>query len=140
MSKTYHVYSKQATDVTYNDYVPGGDNTPRIAHSVTIKGGAGVANKNIITPYGVHTEITEEDRDMLLKNGIFQLHQEGGFVTIEGKKEDPDLVATNLTAGPDPSAPLTPQDFAGANPEQVAMPENILARDIPGRKAGGRRK
>ena len=139
MSKTYHVYSKMAADVTYNDYVPGGD-IPRVARSVTIKGGAGVANKNIITPYGVHTEITEEERDMLLKNGIFKLHQEGGFVTIEGKKEDPDLVATNLTAGPDPSAPLTPEDFAGANPEQVAMPENILARDIPGRKAGGRRK
>ena len=139
MSKTYHVYSKMASDVTYNDYVPGGD-IPRVARSVTIKGGAGVANKNIITPYGVHTEITEEERDMLLKNGIFKLHQEGGFVTIEGKKEDPDLVATNLSAGPDPSAPLTPQDFAGANPEQVAMPENILARDIPGRKAGGRRK
>ena len=139
MSKTFHVYSKMAADVTYNDYVPGGD-IPRVARSVTIKGGAGVANKNIITPYGVHTEITEEERDMLMKNGVFQLHQEGGFVTIEGKKEDPDLVATNLTAGPDPSAPLTPEDFAGANPEQVAMPENILARDIPGRKTGGRRK
>jgi hypothetical protein len=124
MSKTYHVYSKMAADVTYNDYVPGGD-IPRVARSVTIKGGAGVANKNIITPYGVHTEITEEERDMLLKNGIFQLHQEAGFVTIEGKKEDPDRVATNLTAGPDPSAPLTPEDFAGANPEQVAVPEQI---------------
>ena len=139
MSKTFHVYSKMAADVTYNDYVPGGD-IPRVARSVTIKGGAGVANKNIITPYGVHTEITEEERDMLLKNGVFQLHQEGGFVTIEGKKEDPDRVATNLTAGPDPSAPLTPEDFAGANPEQVAVPENILARDIPGRKAGGRKR
>ena len=139
MSKTYHVYSKMSADVTYNDYVPGGD-IPRVARSVTIKGGAGVANKNIVTPFGVHTEITEEERDMLLKNGIFQLHQNGGFVTIEGKKEDPDLVATNLTSGPDPSAPLTPQDFAGANPEQVAMPENNLSRDIPGRRAGGRKK
>lgn len=139
MSKTYHVYSKMAADVTYNDYVPGGD-IPRVARSVTIKGGAGVANKNIITPFGVHTEITEAERDMLLKNGIFQLHQEGGFVTIEGKKEDPDLVATNLASGPDPSAPLTPEDFAGANPEQVAMPENILPRDIPGRKAGGKKR
>ena len=127
MSKTYHVYSKMAADVTYNDYVPGGD-IPRVARSVTIKGGAGVANKNIITPYGVHTEITEEERDMLLKNGIFQLHQEGGFVTIEGKKEDPDRVATNLTAGPDPSAPLTPEDFAGANDEQVAVPEQVKRR------------
>ena len=127
MSKTYHVYSKMAADVTYNDYVPGGD-IPRVARSVTIKGGAGVANKNIITPYGVHTEITEEERDMLLKNGIFKLHQEGGFVTIEGKKEDPDLVATNLTAGPDPSAPLTPEDFAGVNDEQVAVPEQVKRR------------
>ena len=135
MSKTYHVYSKMSADVTYNDYVPGGD-IPRVARSVTIKGGAGVANKHIITPYGVHTEITEEERDMLLENGIFQLHQNGGFVTIEGKREDPDLVATNLTSGPDPSAPLTPEDFAGANPEQVAMPENILARDVPGRQRG----
>ena len=127
MSKTYHVYSKMSADVTYNDYMPGGD-IPRVARSVTIKGGAGVANKNIITPYGVHTEITEEERDMLLKNGIFKLHQEGGFVTIEGKKEDPDLVATNLTAGPDPSAPLTPEDFAGVNDEQVAVPEQVKRR------------
>lgn len=127
MAKKYHVYSKMAADVTYNDYIGGGDTLSRVAKSVLIKGGAGVANKNIITPLGVHTEITEDDRDMLLKNGIFKKHQDAGFVTIEEKSEDPDKVATNLTEGPDPSAPLTPVDFETVNDEQVAVPETVKA-------------
>ena len=141
--KKYHVYSKMAADVRYNDYIGGGDTLHRIAKSVLIKGGAGVANKNIITPLGVHTEIDSEDRDMLLKNGIFNLHLESGFVTIESAKEDADLVATNLTEGPDPSAPLTPNDYEGADRESVAVPQ-VLSRDIPkvaGEKPGrGKRK
>lgn len=122
MAKTYHVYSKMAGDVRYNDYIRTSETISKIKASVLIKGGAGVANKNIITPLGVHTEITADDRDMLLKNGIFKKHLEGGFVTIEEKKEDPDLVATNLTAGPDPSAPLTPADF---DESETAVPETV---------------
>ena len=123
MPKSYHVYSKMSADVTYNDYIGGDDGTlHRVAHKVTIKGGAGVANKNIITPLGVHTEITEAEKDLLLKNGVFRKHMDGGFVTIEQSKEDPDHVATNMTQGPDPSAPLTPEDFSGANDEMVAIP------------------
>lgn len=126
MAKKYHVYSKIATDMNYNDYAGGSDQTlSRVIHTVTIKGGAGVANKNIITPRGVHTEISEEDKNFLLRNGIFQKHFEAGFVTIEEHFEDPDKVATNLTEGPDPSAPLTPEDFHNVDDEKAAVPETI---------------
>lgn len=124
MAKKFHVYSKMAAPVQYCGYEGGSDTPQRISTKVLIKGGAGVANKNIITPLGVHTEITAEEKDLLMANGIFRMHLEKGFVTIEEKYEDPDVVATNLTDGPDPSAPLTPADYENV-PETAAIPETV---------------
>lgn len=134
MAKKYYVYSKMAAGVSYNKYSGGGDTLRKIVHSITVKGGAGVANKNIITPMGVRTEITAEDRDELLQNKVFQKHMRAGFVTIEEHAQDPDKVATNLTEGPDPSAPLTPADFDTENPELTAVPTAAKRRGRPAKQ------
>ncbi len=101
--------------------------------SVTIKGGAGVANKNIITPLGVHTEVSAEEMDLLNENGIFKLHKDAGFIAVEEKKADVEKVVADMTTKADPSAPLTPSDYEdedGAKPSGVDAPV----------KSGGKKK
>ena len=115
-----YVYSKMSTSVEYVDWLTSPD-MPIKGPSVVIHGGAGVANKNLITPLGVMTEITEEEAAILHRNPVFQQHQKGGFVTIESVKEDVEKVISNLTAESDPSAPLTPGDFDSAE-DVIAKP------------------
>ena len=119
MAKKYYVFSKMACDVSYNDYIPGGADLPIKTSSVLIKGGAGVANDRIITPLGICTEVTEEQVSQLNANGIFKLHRDNGFVTIESKNQDVEKVVADMTVESDPSSPLTPEDYRdvlGAKP------------------------
>ena len=119
-----HVFSKLSTDVTYHDYEAGGADLPVITKSVTINGGAGVATKHLVTPLGVHTEITEDQAELLNRNGIFQLHKKNGFVVIEKKKADVEKVAANMADTSDyktSARQLTAMDFASdaAKPMEV---------------------
>lgn len=118
--KTYHVYSKMAASVAYNDFVKGGADLPVKAMSVTIKGGAGIANNHIITPLGVHNEVSEEEITMLKSNGIFQLHEKAGFIKVEERKADIEKVVADMTEDADPSSPLTPADYADAGDNDAA--------------------
>ena len=117
--KRYHVFSKMAADVTYNDYAPGGADIPVLLRSVTIRGGAGVANKNIITPLGFHTEISQEDMEFLNRNGIFCLHRDNGFVTIQERNAPIEQVIPDLTEESDPSSPITPMDYVDKEGPQI---------------------
>lgn len=111
--KKYHIFSKMAADVTYNDYQNNGElQIPTLLHAVTVKGGAGVITKNLITPLGIHTEVDERDMEFLNRNGIFKLHKDNGFVSVQAKNADVEKVVADMTAESDPSAPLTPNDFA----------------------------
>src|SRR5487761_2501543 len=91
-----HVFSKLSSDVTYHDWVAGGADLPVKAHSVTIKGGAGVTTRNLITPLGVDTEITEKDAEVLNRNEIFKLHKKNGFVQIQKKDADVEKVVADM--------------------------------------------
>jgi len=115
MAKTYHVFSKLSAGVDYTDYIQGGGDLPTKGAVVHIAGGAGVANKNFITPNGTHTEVTEAQMEVLNRNGIFKLHRDNGYITVEVKKADVDKVVSNMTPASDKSAPLTPNDFEGEN-------------------------
>jgi hypothetical protein len=95
MSNTdYYVYSTLSNDNRYGE--------------VLISGKANVANKNLITPLGVMTRITSAQLEECDSFPVFQLHKENGFITVEKYKEDPDLVASDMT-GRDNSAPETPE-------------------------------
>ena len=111
---TYHVFSKLSSDVTYHDWVSGGADLPVKAHSVMIKGGAGVTTKNLITPIGVHTEISDRDAEMLNRNEVFKLHQKNGFVQIQKKNADVEKVVADMGDTSDyktSSRQLTSLDF-----------------------------
>ena len=111
---TLHVFSKLSADQNYHDWIPGGADMPVKAHTVLIKGGAGVITKNLLTPLGVHTEISEKDAEMLNCNEVFKLHQKNGFVQIQKKNADVEKVAADMADTSDyktTSRQLTSQDF-----------------------------
>ena len=119
MAKKMHVFSKMAASVKYVDWLPGGADLPYAGKSVLIRGGAGVASKNLITPLGIHTEVTAEEAEILKRNRVFQLHLKNGSVVMQESNADPEKVVADM--GPDdPSAPLTPADFADEKKPKVA--------------------
>ena len=119
MAKNLHVFSKMSASVKYIDWIKGGADLPSQGKTVFIKGGAGVATKHLITPLGVHTEVTPEEAEILKRNHVFQLHLKNGAVVIQESKADPEKVVGDMGAD-DPSAPLTPADFADENKPKVA--------------------
>lgn len=110
MGKSVHVFSTLACDQRYTSYVTSPDGVPVVTNEVLIKGGAGVANDRLITPQGVHTEVTEEALAELEKNPVFAMHKRNGFVTVQQRRADPDKVATDMNAK-DKSRPFTPADY-----------------------------
>lgn len=120
MSKSYYVYSTLAANTAYVfwETTPGGQNTEK--RRITIKGGSGVANKNIITPLGIATRITEEEAKLLEEHKLFKRHQASGYVRIEESESDPEKVITSKGMKTrDVSAPIVPEDYKpgdGAQP------------------------
>lgn len=98
----YYVYSTLSNDNRYGE--------------VLINGKANVANKNVITPLGVVTRITDAQLDECKSYPVFQLHMDNGFLSVEKYKEDADLVASDMT-GRDASAPETPETLTLNDPE-----------------------
>lgn len=110
MGKSVHVFSTLANDQRYVNYVSSPEGVPTPTSDILIKGGAGVANERLITPLGVHTEVTEEALAELEKNPVFAQHKKNGFITVQTRKADADKVATDMNAK-DRSRPLTPADY-----------------------------
>ncbi len=106
-----YVYSTATCDTAYGIWIKGGNELPIRTRTIVIKGGTGVSNKNLITPYGTVTEVAEEDLILLEKDESFQRHVERGFIRVERAKIAPEKVAADMT-GRDESSPLVPQDFA----------------------------
>ena len=104
-----NITSTLTTPVQYNVWETTPSKEIRIKRSVTIQGGANVANKNFITPEGVVTEVTQDELDeVLLNDPVFILHLEGGFVKVSKSAK---LNVKDMTAR-DESAPLTDKDCA----------------------------
>lgn len=107
-----YIYSTLTCDNLYGPYSDGGGDLPvRTEEShVLVKGGAGVANDRLDTPLGVATQVTDAQLTLLQADPVFALHLKNGFVTIDDKKVDPEVKATDM-ASRDKSAPLVPQDY-----------------------------
>lgn len=110
MGRLVHIFSTLATDQRYVNYTVNPDGVPLPTSDIAIKGGAGVANERLITPQGIHTEVTEEALAELEKNPVFAMHKKNGFISVQARRADPDKVATDMNAR-DKSKPLTPADY-----------------------------
>ena len=78
--------------------------------SVFIAGKANIADKYMLTPRGIATSISPEQYAQLKDNHVFKLHVQNGFIHVDQRKEDPEKVATDMTAS-DQSAPDTPESL-----------------------------
>lgn len=115
-----YVYSTCSTDFAYGTYTkaPKGG-LPTLGRRVLIKGGSNVATKNLVTPFGVMTKVSDEDAAYLMTDKHFLRHMAGGFVQISDKNHDPEAMAADMTSR-DGSAPLTPGDFETPPVESAA--------------------
>jgi hypothetical protein len=107
----FYVYCTGSAGIDFAVYTPNNANDPHrlpvVEKKIRIKGGANIATKNLVTPLGVRTEVSDEDMDILLQDFCFKRIVEAGFITYEKKKIDPDSVAKRMEAR-DKSAPITP--------------------------------
>jgi len=131
MSKEYYVFSTLSTDTAYTDYADGGGDMPVVKSTITIKGGANVADKNLVTPMGVMTKVSEDQLASLKNNKVFQLHEQNGFIKITEKAYGvEEVVVGEGMAEKDASAPLTPADYEDRN-----GPQPVVAKGKKGKKA-----
>lgn len=107
-----YIYATLSSDQNYSVYeeqkkTAGGVLAPRaLIGSVKINGKANIANKVLVTPRGAVTEVSDEELKLLRQCECFERHEEGGYVSVESRKTDPNKAAKNLTAK-DKSAPIT---------------------------------
>jgi len=117
MAEVY-VFSTLAADMDYHVHEPARDGVPPARkHTVHIAGGAGIANKNLITPNGVMTTITTEELSLLEQVPLFKMHKDNGYIKVEMRRADAEKVATDM-ATDDPSKPLTPADYADGDGQE----------------------
>lgn len=111
-----HIVSTLSANTAYTQYAGDGNGANRPVRSVTVKGGANVANKRfaltdgILTPDGVATQVSDDDLEFLESNEVFKKHLQGGYVKVLKSKPDASKVAKDMTSR-DQSAPLTPNSF-----------------------------
>lgn len=105
-----YVLSKLANTQIYTQYAKDVSNNINIAvQQVEIKGGSDVTNKNLITPNGVITQVTNNQLDILKSNIDFQKHLEKGYVNYFAFNPNMDKEVEKMER--DKSVPLTPDDY-----------------------------
>lgn len=117
--KRWHIYSKMTNGVNFHDFRAGGADLPTSVGYVSIPGGTGIANKHLITPLGIHVEVTQDQMDFLNKDGHFQEFVKKGFIIVGNSFEPIEKMVSNMTEEPDKSAPLTPADYGDESDVKV---------------------
>lgn len=109
-----YVYSTLTSDQEYAVYPPAKDmDTRKIVNptvTILIHGGANMISKNLVTPKGVVTKVTEGELTILESLSSFRKHKDRFFIRVEKTKTDPDRVANDMK-GKDLSAQLDDSDF-----------------------------
>lgn len=94
MSKIY-IYSTLSNDQRYQ---------LKDGRSVLIAGKANVANKQLVTPKGMVTAVTEDDFNLLQENIVFAAHSKNGFLSADHERRDPEAFAERNLEPADKSA------------------------------------
>lgn len=105
-----YVYSTATAGNDYTEYrhITKDLNDP--VKKVSIRGGSNLADKQVITPYGVATEVSEDDLEFLKNHPVFKMHMEAGYIRFDESKKDPERVITETAMEiRDNSAPETPE-------------------------------
>lgn len=111
------IYSTMSGDVTYNLFDNKNPRQPALKHQITIKGGAGVQKKNLETPLGVATVVSDDDLKALKQSHLFKIHTDNGHVFIDEKaskkptEEEIEEVVEEELAEKDAGAQDTAKDY-----------------------------
>lgn len=109
-----YVYSTATCSTDFVIYVKPDPSAPaahnEVKHRITIKGGANVADKNIVTKLGVATKVSDDDYEYLKTCPHFQKAVKAGFYVVEDIKANAEKVAKNSLNAKDKSAPKVPGD------------------------------
>lgn len=108
------ICSKLSNDQKYTTWNRGSKHQlPKADKSVLIKGGSGVVQKGqLITPYGVVTEISDAQYELLKNVPSFVRHEKNGFIKVLDKEPKPaDTKAATDDLNADKSKPLTDKDI-----------------------------
>lgn len=120
---SYYIYSTltQTTSYAFYKKLLDKNDLHEVEREIVIKGGAGVADKNFITPNGVVTKVTDEEHELLKTHPVFQLHVKNGFIIAQKSHSDIDSVVRKMEPR-DRSAPIRPEDCEkmGMKPEKVS--------------------
>lgn len=134
MSKSIYVFSTLAASVLYQNFDKGGADLPIPQGSgVLIKGGAGVADRQFVTPRGVVTPVTPEELVYLSQNPVFALHKKNGFISVEESNKDIERVVSESMQPGDESRQLTEEDFTTGDDGE---PKPSTDKDGKGGKGG----
>ena len=111
-SGVVHIFSTLANPQKFAVWSKPAENgmLPVLEREVLIRGGAGIASKNLLTPQGVHTSITQEEYDAISGLAHFQKFVESGHIRVERKQYDIDKMVGDMNPR-DPGGPLTPADY-----------------------------
>ena len=116
----YHVYCTAANSTEYNkfnEHGPRGINI--VERTLLIKGGAGINQKHVRTPLGVHTIVSDEDMEWLKDDYHFKQKIKDGYIVVRKQNVDPEVVAADMVTrqwknGQKTDAfPVSPMDFNG---------------------------
>lgn len=113
MSKVW-IHSTLTCPQQYTTYAIGADGIAVSTGSVIVKGGAHITQKNLVTPYGVATEVTDEQLEQLRSNQVFVAHERNGFVKVDSRPLKEDELVSDLEIA-DESAPLTAEKIKQKN-------------------------
>jgi hypothetical protein len=122
----YYVYSTLANDQKYVTYKPlqEGQDIGVIDESVLIEGKANVATKNLVTPRGLVTKVSEAQYKILEKCPAFKKHVENGYISVTKKEAKLDKVLGGMVVVErDVSAPTTPDWYKKGN--GAALPKEL---------------
>ena len=111
----HYIYSTLSSDQRYVKWSGKAGGGPYTAQKeVLLNGEANVVNrKHLMTPKGAVTEVSTEQLTFLKTIDAFNKHVKGGYLTIETRSENPDVVAKDMTPK-DKAAPKTPEDYKKA--------------------------
>ena len=129
---TVHVFSTLANPQKFTRYsMPDPTDAtqmgrlPVVEREVLIRGGAGIATKNLITPQGAHTAITEDEYEAVRELSHWKDFIAKGFIRVERKAYDVDKMVGDMNPR-DPSGPLTPADYQNAKKDgSEALPTEL---------------
>lgn len=111
MPYVYSTVTGPISIVKYSTPPPGG--LPEVVHSVTIKGGANLANRHGDTPNATVTELTDAELAFCMEQPMFRQHVADKFFTVWGTEIRTDAIVVDMVPK-DRSAPKTPEDFPKA--------------------------